>query len=99
MVVDVRDEAGGGVEVGVRGGVGAEEVGGWVGEWSRGGGGVVGGCGEGGGGGGGGGGGHCCGEEGWEGEAEEANVVVGEGEGETLHLVSRDGGIGFVGRG
>lgn len=49
MVVDVRHEARGGVEIGVRGFVGAEEVGGGVGE---GGGGVGGGVG-------------CCWEGGW----------------------------------
>lgn len=48
MVVYVRYVAGGGVEVGVGGFVGAEEVGGGVGEGGGGGGrGGVGGCGEG----------------------------------------------------
>ncbi len=56
VVVDVRDEAGGGVEGWVGGFVGADEGGGGVREGEGGGRGGVGGCGEGRGGGGGGGG-------------------------------------------
>ncbi len=81
MVVDVRDEAGRGVEVRVGGFVGAAEVGGGVGEGSGGGGGRVGGCGERGGELGGGGGGHGGGDEGGEGEGEEAMGVVRWGRG------------------
>lgn len=47
MVVDVGDEAGGGVEGWVRGFVGAGERGGGIGERAGGGGGGVGGCWEG----------------------------------------------------